>query len=226
MGRAGSRRRQHRLANLRIHLRRHNRQTPSMYRSVRGLTHPIAQQSKRCSDATQCIYWHAGSSLPRAIEARVQRGGPPVATGIKKPGRRYDRVTGTRHTPRGERHIATAVRTTAPRWVGVSPHLRSTAPSCTVTRHQAQSLCEKSESHVVMKPSVTPITPRWASAHARYPKNAPVQWRWRPYQCDNRTAVADATLRLSTAPLPGMDTCWSQACARSRSIPSPSAPIT
>ena len=42
----------------------------------------------------------------------------------------------------------------------------------------------------------------------------------------NITAVAAATLRLSTAPLPGIDTLKSQALASSASMPSPSAPST
>src|SRR5690606_20786998 len=41
-----------------------------------------------------------------------------------------------------------------------------------------------------------------------------------------KTAVAAATLRLSTAPVPGIETRRSHACARPRSIPSPSAPMT
>src|SRR5690606_28592011 len=44
--------------------------------------------------------------------------------------------------------------------------------------------------------------------------------------CASSTAVAAATLRLSTAPLPGIDTRRSQAAASPASMPSPSAPRT
>ena len=46
------------------------------------------------------------------------------------------------------------------------------------------------------------------------------------FHCASSTAVAAATLRLSTAPLPGIETRRSHSAASFGSMPSPSAPIT
>lgn len=52
------------------------------------------------------------------------------------------------------------------------------------------------------------------------------QARTRACQAAWKTAVAEATLRLSTLPLPRIDNCRSQSRANARSMPSLSAPIT
>ena len=58
-----------------------------------------------------------------------------------------------------------------------------------------------------------------APAHTR------IERRRREVQCASNTAVAAATFRLSTAPLPGIDRRRSQAVASAGSMPSPSAPM-